>query len=118
MIISLCLDIFSLIIFLDICTWTKLDCRVQLRPQFGHVDALNEMGKSVRSEANGEEKDEEYPPEEENKAKAVNMAVKSADKDEDSDMYGGMSETAKLLRAIRDEPFQRLKWIDQDVSHE
>ena len=52
----------------------------------------------------------------ENEAKAVNMSVKSAEKDEDEGMYGGMRETAKLLTAMRDEPWQRLEWIDQDVS--
>lgn len=31
-------------------------------------------------------------------------------------MYGGMGATAKLLKAMRDEPWQRLTWVDQDVS--
>ena len=105
-----------LLIFSDTCTFTKLDCMVQLRPQFTHVDALKEQGKSwFRSQRNDDEKEEETSNE--NKVKAVNMAVKSTENTEESDMYGGMSETAKILRFIRDEPFQHLAWIDQDVSH-
>ena len=48
-------------------------------------------------------------------AKAVNMAVKATEVGEE-DMYGGMKPTAKLLRDMRDEPWQRLAWVDQDVS--
>ncbi len=51
----------------------------------------------------------------EGEAKAVNVAVKSAENLEELDLYGGMSATNKLLKAIRDEPWQKLKWIDQDV---
>ena len=69
-------------------------------------------------EEEDEDEDDEDPSKEpkDNKAKAVNMKVKSVDKDEDEDLYGNMKETAKILRSIRDEPWQRLKWIDQDVS--
>ena len=51
----------------------------------------------------------------EQEARAVNMAVKSTEGSEE-DMYGGMRATAKLLRDMRDEPWQRLAWVDQDVS--
>ena len=44
------------------------------------------------------------------------MAVKSAETLEDLDLYGGMSATNKLLKEIRDEPWQRLNWVDQDVG--
>ena len=44
------------------------------------------------------------------------MAVKSTEGGEE-DMYGGMKATAKILRNMRDEPWQRLAWIDQDVCH-
>lgn len=50
------------------------------------------------------------------KAEDVNMVIKDTENNDNSDMYGGMSETAKLLREMRDEPWQHLKWIDQDVS--
>lgn len=88
---------------------------VQLRPQFGHIDALNEANKTMfRSERSAVERGEENP--EEGEAKAVNMAVKSTENNDDQNMYGGMNATSKLLRAMRDEPWQRLKWIDQDVG--
>lgn len=88
---------------------------VQLRPQFGHIDAFHESDKSVwRQERAFEERAATRP--EIIEAQAVNMAVKSAENNDDSDMYGGMSETAKLLKAMRDEPWQRLNWVDQDVS--
>ncbi len=97
------------------CTWTKLDAMVQLRPQFGHIDAFHASDKSVyRQERALEER--AITKFDLNEAQAVNMAVKSAESNDDSDMYGGMSETAKLLKAMRDEPWQRLAWIDQDVS--
>lgn len=88
---------------------------VQLRPKFDHLDALSDQGKSSsRSERNDDDSFNEKP---EREARAVNMAVKSAETNDELDMYGGMSETRKLLIAIRDEPWQRLQWIDQDVSH-
>lgn len=89
---------------------------VQLRPQFSHIDALHEQDKPAsRKELAAEEKAAENP--EANEPKAVNMAVKSAEKDDDQNMYGGMAETARLLSAMRDEPWQRLTWVDQDVSY-
>lgn len=88
---------------------------VQLRPQFGHIDALHESDKSVwRQERAFEERAATRP--EANEAQAVNMAVKSAENNDELDMYGAMSSTAKLLKDMRDEPWQRLQWIDQEVS--
>ena len=87
---------------------------MQLRPQFTHIDALHEENKSAsRQEQAVEEQEADKPDAQE--PKAVNMAVKSAEKDEDDDMYGNMAQTAKLLAGIRDEPWQRLEWVDQDV---
>ena len=95
------------------CIWTKLDAMVQLRPKFDHLDALRDQGKS-NSRTDG--LDDMLPTDRsQGEARAVNMAVKSADTNDDLDMYGGMSETRKLLVAMRDEPWQRLNWIDQDV---
>lgn len=89
---------------------------VQLRPQFSHLDALREQDKATsRQEQAFEENVTDKS--EEKEAKAVNMAVKSSENDdEDSDLYGRMRETAKLLKEMRDEPWQRLTWVDQDVS--
>ena len=88
----------------------KVDAIVQLRPQFAHLDALIDFEKparALRTTENGEEESE---------AKAVNMSVKSTEVEE-TDMYGGENETSKLLKAMREEPWQRKSWIDQDVSH-
>ena len=89
----------------------KLDAIVQLRPQFDHLDALGDVEKPAmnpKSRAGAEN------PNEEPQARAVNMTAKSADVDE-TDLYGDMSETAKLLRAMREEPWQRLTWLDSEV---
>ena len=88
----------------------KVDAIVQLRPQFAHLDALIDMEKPARAQRateNGEEESE---------AKAVNMSVKSTEAEE-TDMYGGVNETLKLLKAMREEPWLRMTWIDQDVSN-
>ena len=91
-----------------------MDAIVQLRTQFSHIDALNEAKKTMfRSERGPDIRDN---VEEEPEARAVNMAVKSAEGSEE-DMYGGMRATAKLLRDMRDEPWQRLAWVDQDVIY-
>ena len=114
------------------CTWTKLDARVSLSPQFDHVEALREQenpkprhesaaeeSPSSRYKARQKEK-EAKAKEKEKVAKAINMTVKSAESsssDSESGMYGRMKETAKIWRAIKDEPWQRLTWVDQDVSN-
>lgn len=91
-----------------------MDAIVQLRPQFGHLDAISEAKKTmIRSERGSDSRDNLEP---EAEARAVNMAVKSAEGNEE-DMYGTMRATAKLLSDMRDEPWQRLAWVDQDVSH-
>ena len=102
---------------IDVCTWTKLDAIVQLRPQFSHLDAIAEArGEAKRAQHRSEHPDIRDNVDPEPEAKAVNMAVKSTEGGEE-DMYGGMKATAKLLRDMRDEPWQRLAWIDQDVSY-
>ncbi|KAL9128689.1 MAG: hypothetical protein Q9217_002682 [Psora testacea] len=94
------------------CTWTRLDAIVQLRPQFGHLDAVNEQEKSsARPERNTESRLREE------RAEDVNMVIKDTADNENIDMYGGMNETAKLLRAMRDEPWQHLKWVDQEDNY-
>lgn len=84
---------------------------VQLRPQFNHLDALSDLDKPAlnpRSKG-GMENSIDEP-----QARAVNMTVKSTD-GEETDLYGDMGETAKLLKAMREEPWQRLAWIDSEV---
>ena len=93
------------------CTWTKLDAVVQLRPHFGHLDALNDQIKSSsRSDRPSD------PNAKEDLAQDVNMVIKETADSENVDMYGGMNATARLLRSMRDEPWQRLQWVDKDVS--
>ena len=89
-----------------------MDAIVQLRPQFSHLDALYES-KKVPRERGPDNRDHVEP---EPEARAVNMAIKSSEGSEE-DMYGGMRVTAKLLREMRDEPWQRLTWVDQDVRY-
>lgn len=91
-----------------------MDAIVQLRPQHSHIDALNETKKTMfRTERGPDNRDH---AEQEPEARAVNMAIKSTEGSEE-DMYGGMRATAKLLCDMRDEPWQRLAWVDQDVSY-
>lgn len=103
---------FSLLIILADCVFlNKLDAIVQLRPQFNHLDALGDLdrtGNNPRSKG-GVETSIEEP-----QARAVNLTVKSTDV-EDLDLYGDMSENAKLLKTMREEPWQRLTWVDSEV---
>lgn len=97
-----------------------MDAIVQLRPQFSHLDSLNEAKKTMfRSERTAAERgpDIRDKVEQEPEARAVNMAVKSTAEGSEEDMYGGMRVTAKFLRDMRDEPWQRLTWVDQDVRN-
>ena len=91
-----------------------MDAIVQLRPQFSHIDALNEAKKTMFRIERGPDNRDNVEPEPE--ARAVNMAIKSTEGSEE-DMYGGMRATSKLLCDMRDEPWQRLAWVDQDVSY-
>lgn len=52
---------------------------------------------------------------EENEAVHVNMTIKKSEGDT-SDSVGDTSEVAKLLKAMREEPWQRLSWVKFDVS--
>ena len=79
---------------------------VQLRPQLGHLDALADLEKSTPRAPRDAE-----APAEETEARAVNMTVKSADTEELD-----TSHIKKLLKAMRDEPWQHLEWIDQEVK--
>ncbi|KAG8527629.1 uncharacterized protein KY384_007782 [Bacidia gigantensis] len=96
-----------------ICTWTKVDAIVQLRPQFAHLDAMDELNKASARRERGEKPKEEL-------AEDVNMTVKDTADNDSVQLYGGMSATATLLRAMRDEPWQRLSWnnFDNDESIE
>lgn len=97
---------------IDICTWTPLNGMVMLRPQFEHLDALRVQQK-FGSRSTRPDDDEKK----ESKAEDINMTVKDTEDDEpQDDLYGGMAETLKILRAMADEPWQRLQWIDSEVG--
>ena len=94
------------------CTWTRIDAIVQLRTQLHHLDALNE--ESQRTTARLDRKPGDQVKED--RVQDVNMVIKGTDDTEQADMYGGMTDTSRLLRNMRDEPWQRMKWIDSTVS--
>ena len=84
-----------------------------LRPNFGHIEALNDLEKDadrfkhrVEDSDAGEEKEAE--------AKDVNLIAKGTEP-EDAEFRGGRGEIAKMLKEMREEPWQRMEWIDQDV---
>lgn len=80
---------------------------VVLRPQLIHLDALNDQKKStIRMQAGADT--------EENEASYVNMQVKDAE-GETMESAGDAGEIAKLLKAMRAEPWQRLGWVDSEV---
>lgn len=89
----------------------RLDAMVMLRPSFGHLDALADQDKStLPNKLRGSIEN----PAPESEAKAVTMRAKSTDVD-DNESLGDTSSTAKLLKAMREEPWQRLSWIDSEV---
>lgn len=87
--------------------FTKVDALCVLRPQLVHLDALNDQKKTtLRMQAGADT--------EENEAFHVNMTIKKSE-GESTDSVGDISEVAKLLKAMREEPWQRLSWIDCEV---
>ena len=77
-----------------------------MRPKLGHLDALADREKS----SSRAQHDADYV-QPESEARAVNMTVKSSDGEELD-----MSETAKTLRAMQEEPWHRMSWVDEEVS--
>lgn len=84
---------------------------MQLRAQFTHLDALNADKRRLTS-LSGDRPNELAR---EDRIEDVNMMVKETVDSDNTDMYGGMQETSRLLRSIREEPWQRLRWIDTNV---
>ena len=94
-------------VFPDELHLSKVDSIVQLRPQLSHLDALQDLENSVAR--NQRDLDNGGEPSE---ARAINMSVKSAE-NEDMDL----SIVAKTLRNMAEEPWQPLRWIDEEVKH-
>lgn len=86
---------------------------VQLRPLFTHLDALTDQDKSTFANKLRGGTGNPLP---ETEAKAVNMTAKSTEID-DTDSYGDTSQTTKILRAMREESWQRLSWVDSEVRY-
>lgn len=82
---------------------------VQLRPQFTHLDALDDHEKPSVMLKSREISTVESEP------RAVNLTVKSSGGGDDLDIYKEMSETAKQLKSLREEPWQQLSWVDSEV---
>ena len=52
---------------------------------------------------------------EENEVIHVNMTIKKSE-GESMDSVGDTSEVTKLLKTMREEPWQRLSWVDSEVD--
>ena len=96
-----------LTLFLASIFFTKVDALCVLRPQLVHLDAVNDLRKSALRMQSGADT-------EENEAVHVNMTIKKSEGDS-MDTVGDTSEVAKLLKVMREEPWQRLSWVDFDV---
>ena len=86
---------------------TKVLAVVSLQPSLHHLDASIDNEKAIARAQH----DAEDPPKK-SEAQAVNMTAKSTDDNEEMDR----SDIGKKLRAMQDEPWQRLEWVDEDVS--
>ena len=123
--------------------FTKVDAICALRPQLLHIDALNDLSKSTSRVQAGADKEKTAAKStsrmqagsdteektaakstlrmqagadtEENTAVSVNMTIKKSDGERTEDAPDP-GEIAKLLKAMRAEPWQRLAWVDKDVS--
>ena len=84
-----------------------MDAFCALQPQLHHLDALADNERASKRVA-GRDTDINAP---EPEAKAVTMAVKGTEDEEELDM----GEVAKTLRAMQEEPWQQLEWVDEDV---
>lgn len=84
---------------------------VQLRPQFTHLDALADQDKPAFTNKSRSGVENHTG---ESEARAVNLTVKSSEGD-DFDVWGDVSETAKLLKVMREEQWQHLSWVDSEV---
>lgn len=94
---------------------SHVDAVVELSANFQHLDALADLEKtSARHQRNTEKGKEKEKEREAAQAKAVDLTVKSTEPEEG--MPEGRSKIKELLEDMADEPWQRLKWIDQDVG--
>lgn len=88
--------------------FTKVNSICALRPQLIHLDALNDLNKTTLHMQTGADT-------EANEAVNVNMTIKKSE-GKSTENAGDVKEIAKLLRAMRAEPWQRLSWVDKDAQ--
>ena len=81
---------------------TKVGAVCSLQPLLHHLDAYADQQKADARA--GRDIEGESEP------RAINLTVKSTD---DEELEVG--EIGKTLRAMQEEPWQRLEWVDQDV---
>ncbi|KAL9012769.1 MAG: hypothetical protein Q9173_002494 [Seirophora scorigena] len=96
---------------------SHVDAVVELTVNFQHLDALSDQEKtSARHQRNSdrgkEMESQRQVAQQKAEAKEVNVAVKSTEPEEG--MPEGRSKVKAMLQDIADEPWQRMKWIDQD----
>ncbi|KAL8825475.1 MAG: hypothetical protein Q9191_004396 [Dirinaria sp. TL-2023a] len=88
--------------------FTKVNAICALRPQLIHLDALNDLNKSTLKMQAGADT-------EANEAVNVNMTIKKSE-GKSTENAGDAKEIARLLRAMRAEPWQHLSWVDKDTQ--
>lgn len=103
----------------DVLYLSHVDAVVELTVNFQHLDALSDQEKtSARHQRNSdrgkEMESQRQVAQQKAEAKEVNVAVKSTEPEEG--MPEGRSKVKAMLQDIADEPWQRMKWIDQDVG--
>ena len=81
---------------------TRINALCSLQPQFHYLDAIAE---NEKSQGRGGRGADDLPEE------LHNLSLRSPDEEELD-----MNETGKTLRALQDEPWKPLEWIDEDVS--
>lgn len=92
---------------------------MELTVSFQHVDALSDLEKTAAryqrdtKEARDSERERQIALQQA-EAKAVHVGVKSSEPDEG--MPEGRSKIKEMLQEFADEPWQRMKWTDHDVS--
>ncbi|EXJ78561.1 hypothetical protein A1O1_08962 [Capronia coronata CBS 617.96] len=96
---------------------SHVDAVVQMRPQFHHIDAEDELAQKRLQAANGTGPAKQKPgleaPPPKVESKAIEIKIKD-NKDDAKDR--GLNENARLLRDIQMEDWDHHDWVDEDES--
>lgn len=92
---------------------------MELTVNFQHRDALSDVDKTSALHQRNTERGKQMERDRQMaqklaEAKDVNLTVKSTEPEEG--MPEGRSKIKEMLQDIADEPWQRMKWVDQDVG--